>query len=113
MNRQTYPVYCGWCSALVRTDGPVKGSTGICSVCKEQLRKESDAQFASADRTIRFDLGLSSQAPWTDEYTDQRRALIHESWHKPSSFWDGFVIGAATATLLLILVDYFLHRPPL
>lgn len=105
-----YPVYCGWCGTVVRNDGPVEGSTGICPACLAELRKESDRQFTPmADRTIKFDLGLSDEIPWRDEYTEQRRALIHESWQRPSSFIDGFLIGGSVAILLGILAEYIFH----
>lgn len=100
MNRQTYPVRCGWCNTVVRTDGPVEGSTGICPACLAELRKEADAQFAHSSRCAECGVILRSAKPfsnqplcfecirkqdaqeealWRDEYTDQRRALIHES----------------------------------
>lgn len=50
MNRQTYPVHCGWCNTVVRTDGPVEGSTGICPACLAELRKEADRQFEHSVR---------------------------------------------------------------
>lgn len=92
MNRQTYPVYCGWRSALVRTDRPVKGSTGICPACAERAR------------------GMRNATPWTDEAAGERRALLDVPRRRGSDFLDGFLIGGAVATLLGILAEWLMHR---
>lgn len=90
MNRTTYPVTCCWCGAWVRDDSQVPGSTGICAECAQEMREIVRAEHH-------------------DEAADERRKIIDEAWHQPSTFMDGFLIGGAVATLLGILAHWAIH----
>lgn len=111
MNRQTYPILCSWCGLKLDHTSSVPNSSGICPACLGDLREEARRQFTPTlhDPTGPIKGTMDNNPPWDDDSGDERRKIIDEAWHQPSSFIDGFLIGGAVATLLGILAHWAIH----
>lgn len=98
MNRQTYPVRCGWCGGRLAIASSIKASTGICPACARDVYSQEAVQARRAYLAL-----------WRDEAPCERREIIANVPRPARWDWDSFLIGTAFGVLVFIFLQWLIH----